>query len=103
MPVTMKQGQRVLLTASARDVNGNVVPAGSLSWETDNSSVVSLAPAEDTFSCEVTAVAVGLAGVTVADHAASLVSEVEEVTVVGGAPSELTITAGQAEDSTPAA
>lgn len=100
MAVSMADNQHVLLTATEKDGAGNdVQPSDVLQWSSDdNGAVVALNPSADGMTCDVVAVAMGTANVTVSDPALSLTSAAEEITVTAGAAASIEISAGEPAD-----
>jgi len=99
---SMTDSQQVTMSVAFADKRGNPAPtpAGAQPpvWLVDQASVLSLAPAADGMSCVVKAVGpLGTATVSVkvADASgAPLASGSVDVTIVGGAPVQVTVTPG---------
>jgi hypothetical protein len=89
--------QQVVLTASETNAEGGAVtPADTLTWQVDNSSVVTLQPSD--LTCLAVAAGVGTANVTVTDPGANLTSAALQIVVTAAAATAIAISAGAPED-----
>ena len=102
----MTDAQQVQMTVAFADSRGNPTgpPAGAQppQWLVDNTTLLSLTPAADGLSCTVAALGplgTGTVSVKVGDASGNpLASGSIDVTIIGGAPTQVVITPGAPTD-----
>lgn len=91
-PIQIVDVEKVLLSISPRDEDGQVALDGPYVWSTSDSTVISLLAGDDEVSQWAVSGAPGVATVTV--RSASDLSDSIVITVVVGSPASLNLSAG---------